>query len=554
MLDNRRVHPLNGYLIAVLISAVYAIILLIGRRLKLWDRLGIKLFGPVMMLRTSRGRAFIARLGSRTRAWNAYGLMSVIISVFMTAVITGFLIWEVYTTYRAQNFMDLSGELPFGQTHIDSAVTAVYVVVGISVAVLAHELCHGILSFVSGIKLRSIGVLLLVVPIGAFVEPDDEELKTAARSKRLKVFAAGPAANALVATIFIVILLGVLMPSVRPVADGPVVVAVAPNSPADISGIRGWSALTELNGEPMSTSSFRSVSFAMPGELVSVNLTYKHHRQVLALPGGVVVSSVSDGPALNAGVESGMIIARLNGTVIHSVAELQSVVENSTRNSPVNITVLRFGHDTTGGINWFVEDNSIRSVNLTSKWLYYRLHFPSLNREEYRNVSYIGVTSSPLGIEVADPRTVLGPVTHPLGRAGGPDARMRDFLRYLGLPFFGYAPLVSPEADLYEPSGIMSAMPPDVFWAVSNLCYWIFWANLMLALTNALPAVPMDGGMVMSDLLKGLAKRLGERLSGLDLIIGKKAISERQVDRFMVALAVTMVIVVAYLVLWQAFG
>jgi hypothetical protein len=47
---------------------------------------------------------------------------------------------------------------------------------------------------------------------------------------------------------------------------------------------------------------------------------------------------------------------------------------------------------------------------------------------------------------------------------------------------------------------------------------------------------------------------LGERLSGLDLIIGKKAISERQVDRFMVALTVTMAIVIAYLVLWQVFG
>jgi len=54
--------------------------------------------------------------------------------------------------------------------------------------------------------------------------------------------------------------------------------------------------------------------------------------------------------------------------------------------------------------------------------------------------------------------------------------------------------------------------------------------------------------------LKGLAKRLGERLSGLDLIIGKKPISERQVDRSMVALTVTMAIVIAYQVLWQAFG
>lgn len=546
--------PLNGYVTALLVSAIYASILLIGRQLKLWTRLGIKFYGPIMMLRTGRGRAFIAKLASRTRAWNAYGLVSVMISLAMTVLITGFLTWEVYTTYRGQNLADFSRDLPFGQTQIDSVVTAVYVVIGISVAALAHELCHGILSIVSGIRLRSIGVLLLVVPIGAFVEPDDEDLKAAARSKRLKVFGAGPAANFFVATIFIIILLGILMPSVRPVADGPVVVGIARNSPADISGIRVWSALTELNGEPMDTNSFRSVSFTMPGELVSVNLTYEHHRQVLALPGGVVVSSVSDGAALNAGIEPGMIIATLNGTVIHSVAELQSVVENSTHNSPVNITVLRFGQETIGSIHWFVEDDSIRSVNLTSKWLYYRLHFPDLNREEYRNISYLGVTCSPLGIDVADPRTVLGPVAQPFGRTGGPHARMMDLLKYLGLPFFGYAPLVSPEADLYEPSGIMSAMPSEVFWTVSNLCYWIFWANVMLALANALPAIPMDGGMVMNDLLKGLTKRLGERLSGLDLIIGKKPISNRQVDRFMVALTVVVAIAIAYLVLWQAFG
>jgi membrane-associated protease RseP (regulator of RpoE activity) len=548
------VRPLNGYVIALVVSAIYASILLVGRRLKWWARLGIKLYGPVMMLRTSRGQALISRLGSRTRAWNAYGLVAVIISASMTAVITGFLAWEVYTTYKSQNLMDISSELLFGQTHIDSLVTAVYVVVGISVAVLTHELSHGVLSVVNRIKLRSIGLMLLVVPIGAFVEPDDDQLKKASRSKRLRVFAAGPAANAIVAAVFMLILLGALMPSVRPVSEGPVVVSVAPNSPADISGIEVWSGLTELNGKPTSKNSFESMSFNMPGELVSVNLTYRHHRQVLALPGGVVVSSVSDGPAFNAGIEQGMIIARLNGSVIHSVAELRSVVENSTRNSPVNITVLRFGHDTTGGINWFVEDNSIHSVNLTSKWLYYRLHFPSLNREEYRNISFLGVGSSPLGIEVADAREVLSPVTHPLGREGGPDARVLDFLRYLGLPFFGYSPMVSPEADLYEPSGIMSAIPPELFWVVSNVCYWIFWANLMLALTNALPAVPMDGGMVISDLLKGLTKRFGDRLSGLDLIIGKKPISERQVDRFMVALTVTMAIVIAYLVLWQAFG
>ncbi|MFH1578609.1 MAG: site-2 protease family protein [Thermoplasmatota archaeon] len=519
--------------------------------MKLWNRHGIKLYGPIMMLRTSRGRAFIERLGSHARGWSHYGLASVVICALTTTVVAAFLIWEVFTTFSAPSQMDLSNDLPFGQTGINPAVTVTYAVIGIGVAVVAHELCHGVLSSVGNIKLRSIGLMLLVIPIGAFVEPDEDALKATKRTNRLKVYAAGPATNVILAIVFLAILLGLLMPSVRPIADGAVVTSVAPDSPAETSGIRVWSDITELNGEKVNTTSFRSTWFSNPGELVSINLTYKQQTQIIALPGGVVISSVTDGPALNAGIRPGMMVTSLNDTVIHSVEQFESVVEASTHDAPVNITVLKLGHDTTGGVSWFVQDPSIRSVNLTTKWLYYRLHFPNQNKEEYRNISFMGVSSSPLGISVEDPDTILKPVAHPFSATGDIDAAMRDSLRYLGLPFFGYAPIMSPEADLFEPSGVLSPLPTNVFWTVSNLCYWIFWMNLMFALTNAIPAVPMDGGMVMSDLIKGLARRLGERLSGFDLLVGKKPISDVQVDRFMIALTAVFGVLVAYLVLWQ---
>jgi membrane-associated protease RseP (regulator of RpoE activity) len=551
MPDNRGGQQLNGYIIAILALIAYLGILLVGWRIKLWNRLGIKLYGPIMMLRTSRGRVFIERLSNHTRGWSHYGFASVVICAFMTAAVAAFLVWDVSMTLSAPSEIDLSDDLPYGQIGVNPAVTLTYAVIGLVVAVVAHELFHGILSSVGKIKLRSIGLLLLVVPIGAFVEPDEDALKATKRTNRLKVYASGPATNAILAALFLAILLGLLMPSVRPVADGTIVTSVAPDSPADISGIRAWSDITELNGESVNTTMFRSIWFANPGELVSINLTYKQQSHIIALPGGVVIISVSDGPAFNAGIRPGMIVTSLNDTVIHSVEQFESVVETSTRDAPVNITVMKLGYDTTGGVNWFVQDPTIRSVNMTTKWLYYRLHFPNQNMEEYRNVSIMGVTSSPLGIRVEDPDTILKPVAHPFNASSGVESAMRDSLRYLGLPFFGYAPIMSPAADLFEPTGILSPLPTSVFWLVSNLCYWIFWMNLMLALTNAIPVVPMDGGMVTSDLIKGLVRRLGERLSGFDLMIGRKPISDSQVDWLMIALTAVFAAMIAYLAVWQ---
>jgi len=70
-----------------------------------------------------------------------------------------------------------------------------------------HELSHGIISRIEKIKIKSLGVLLLLFLPGAFVEPDEKQLKKSKLSTRLKVYSAGSFANLIVAAIFLFLFL-----------------------------------------------------------------------------------------------------------------------------------------------------------------------------------------------------------------------------------------------------------------------------------------------------------------------------------------------------------
>ena len=546
------VGKLNIYAYLLVAFAAYLALVLVGRRAGLWKRLGISLYGPVMMVRTTRGRASISRVASTERLWTAYGTTSVIITLLAAGTLTSLLAWAVLRTSSGQSLPDLG---PVSSSHPSTLVVLLYVGIGTIAAVLVHEFMHGVLAVVGKIKLDSVGVLLLLLPIGAFVEPNERELRASSKWMRLRLYAAGPATNMILAVLCGLLLVLVLLPAAKPVEPGVVVTDVAPDSPAYISGLAAFDQVTDVGGQSvLQTTDFRNLSFKYPGELTSMGVTSGGRHLFLALPGGVAVTAVTDGPALNARIEPGMIIYSFDGRLIHNCSDLTSALSNASRDQPVNITVLRFSADQATGTTWFSPDNSIRTVNLTTKWLWYYVHQPALNKEEYKNQSFLGASFSPFGMVVDEPEHLLQPIAHPLAGAKSVDSMAWASFRFVGFPFLGSSPVVSPFSDLYAPSGALSFLPSDVYWVLVNLVYWIFWINLMLGLSNALPAMPLDGALVLRDLLRALLQRIGARLTGFDLTIGRKPISAGQADRAMVLVTVIVSAMVLYLLLWQAFG
>ena len=82
----------------------------------------------------------------------------------------------------------------------------VYGLLALATVLVVHEFSHGIQSVGEKISIKSIGLLLFAIIPGAFVEPDEDELKNAKRSSRLRVYAAGSIANITLAAIAMILM------------------------------------------------------------------------------------------------------------------------------------------------------------------------------------------------------------------------------------------------------------------------------------------------------------------------------------------------------------
>ncbi|MEM2909910.1 MAG: site-2 protease family protein [Nitrososphaerota archaeon] len=126
--------------------------------------------------------------------------------------------------------------------------------IGIVVAIVVHEFSHGILASRLGFRVKSSGILLLLgIPIGAFVEIDELQLKEASPKKSVRVLAAGPGANVSVALACLLALL-VLVSGLSPSIDGLYVSKVEEGMPAQRAGISEGDVIISVNEEQAFTT------------------------------------------------------------------------------------------------------------------------------------------------------------------------------------------------------------------------------------------------------------------------------------------------------------
>ena len=93
------------------------------------------------------------------------------------------------------------------------------------IILVVHEGMHGVLARRAKIKIKSAGLLLAgLLPVGAFVEPDEKQVKKATPKQQLFLFAAGPTANIFLMIFLIIafnlLLLFVINPFVTPWEQG----------------------------------------------------------------------------------------------------------------------------------------------------------------------------------------------------------------------------------------------------------------------------------------------------------------------------------------------
>ena len=203
--------------------------------------------GPCLMIRTSRTGIFDV-LARFRRTFLVYGTLGVVVVAACSVLMTVMIIVTAYLTMliqpdpspiiQPQNLLLIPGVNDFVPSTFAVWFALVFAVV--MFAVVIHEFGHGLLSRVEKIRVKYTGILALVIPIGAFVEPDEEEIEKSPLSTKLRMFAAGITNNLVVGAICIlalILLLGMVVPGTVPFVQG-----VYEGYPADLHA--AW------NGDP----------------------------------------------------------------------------------------------------------------------------------------------------------------------------------------------------------------------------------------------------------------------------------------------------------------
>ena len=264
---------MDGLLILVLLVAIYAAIAFVIHRNKLWeDR--IVFYGPIMAIRTKRVGFFDKFAAFRTffRIYGSAGVIAVIIvSVFITVMLfisvryTLMVQPEPTGIYKPQNLLLIPGL----NEYVPSTF-AVWLAFVITIAV--HEFGHAILCRVENIKVRTMGALIAVIPIGFFVEPDEEELEKTTGMPKVRMFGAGITNNLVVGFacfVLLILFMGLVTPLSTPVIHG-----IYKNYPAENAGIPTGSLVTAINGVPISSRGDISnfLNTTKPGETLTLTI------------------------------------------------------------------------------------------------------------------------------------------------------------------------------------------------------------------------------------------------------------------------------------------
>jgi membrane-associated protease RseP (regulator of RpoE activity) len=523
----------------------------------------VRIQGPITTLHTQRGKAFLDWLARPKRFWRAWGNFGVGTAI---VVMVGSFAIVAFAAYQAvvaptptalnepRNVLAIPGVNQFLPLYV-----AAEILTGLLIGLVVHEGGHGLMCRVEDIRIESMGLALLAfIPIGAFVEPDEESRREADRGGQTRMFAAGVMNNFAVAILAFLLLFGPVAGSIAVVAGVPIG-GTLPGSAAAEAGIGSGDVITAVDGTSVTdasqlqavlaeseartvqvslkggetraverslivTGAVRSAPLGVNDTIVAVNNTTVHteagFRDALAdrpvatlttdagdsvtAPMGAYASVVGGEPFAEAGAptDTPVIVTSIDGKRVIDAADVSAALAGTSEGDTAEVVGYVDGERRT----WTV----------------------TLGDNPNNDDGFLGVRSQPgtSGFAVNDFGVDVYPASAFLGVLGGGEAADRvtsgSFAQraYLSLvlPFasvsipglqYNFAGFAGPYADFYtvNPAGAFAFLGGGVF-LLANVLFWTAWINLIIGQFNCIPAYPLDGGHILRTSTEAIVSRL----------------------------------------------
>ena len=491
------------------------------KRTPSWQEKGLVPYGPALLLKTKKGLGIMDRLSRYKRFWAAYAVLSKFIVLGLMLFITGLLLYQLTLIPSIPRENALGFEYILALPGINPIIPVVYGVVALIVCLFIHEIAHGILTKANDMDVESTGLLFFVVPIGAFVEPNNEQLQNTTKKKRTSMYAAGAATNFIFAVLFLLLLTSMMGSVESPYAQQPLLVSVSSGSPSDMAGLQVGMVITELGGvEIENLDDFFVGHSSLPGNLLEAKYVLYGESGSTEFVSGVFIESVMSGsPASSIGLEKGMIIYSVEGTTVTNQQQFNDIMSQTVPGQNISLTVMAYNGTSTQWENVSGIDSIVLGSGATEK-------------------GYMGITSSYAGMGVLTPELLLSLISNPYSDTSSAPDFIYDTLRFLALPFSGLSPLPAELTWVFD-TGYLGS---ESFWFIANTAYWIFWMNFMVATTNCLPAVPLDGGFIFMDWMDSLVSKL------------RKKATEEERRRIVSSITTWLALVILFSVLFMFIG
>lgn len=232
---------MDGLPILILSALILSLLYIVSRRIDL-SRYGLEV-GPIyIMLKTEKAVKLLDRVAATSRIfWMVYGRIGEYIGIPLSVSAMIFLSWNL------ASFIIPGGEpspiLPFLPGVTVDIELFLYLLIPVAIAMLVHELAHGVMMKIENIPVKSAGIFLALLFLGAFVEPEEESYSRADRRIRRRILGAGSLAN-LILGIASIILYSTLFTA----PEGLIIAEVESSSPLRGLGVDRWTVIYAVDG------------------------------------------------------------------------------------------------------------------------------------------------------------------------------------------------------------------------------------------------------------------------------------------------------------------